>query len=73
MFPAGGHLGLHADMPDTIFKWDHPTTIVTKFGSNWPSSFREEDFLSIFLAKFDEKRAITPKWLFGFSSKFQDK
>ena len=43
MFPTGGHLGLRADMSDIIFKWDHPTTIVTKFGSNWPSSFREED------------------------------
>ena len=41
--PAGGHLGLCADMSDTIFKCDHPTTIVTKFGSNWQSSFRGED------------------------------
>ena len=36
-------LDYDADMSDTIFKWDHPTTIVTKFGSNWPSSFRGED------------------------------
>ena len=43
MFPAGGHLGLRVDMSDTIVKWDHPTNIVTKFGSNWHSSFRGED------------------------------
>jgi hypothetical protein len=37
------NLGLDQDLPDTILKGDHPRTIVTKFGFNWPSSFREED------------------------------
>jgi len=43
MFHAGGHIGWGADLPDTVFKEDHPTTIVTKFGYNWPSGFRGED------------------------------
>ena len=41
---AGGHLGLGVDMPDTIFKEDYQRTIMTKFGSNWQSGFREKDF-----------------------------
>ena len=43
MFPAGGHLGLEPDLPDTIWKGDHPRTIVAKLGFSWPSSFRGED------------------------------
>lgn len=42
MYPAGGHLGLGADLQDTIFKGDYPRTIVTKFGSNWLGSFGED-------------------------------
>jgi hypothetical protein len=33
---------LDPDLPDTILKGDHLRTIVTKFGFNWPSSFRGE-------------------------------
>ena len=44
MVPVGSHLGWGADMTDTIFVWDHPRTIVTKFGSNCPCGFREEEF-----------------------------
>jgi hypothetical protein len=37
------NLGLDPDLPDTILKGDHLRTIVTKFGFNWPGSFRGED------------------------------
>ena len=33
-----------AGSSDTTFKGDHPRTIPAKFGPNWPSGFREEDF-----------------------------
>jgi hypothetical protein len=33
MFPTGGHNGCDADLIDTIFKGDHPRTMVTKFYS----------------------------------------
>ena len=32
-------------MPDKILEEDHLRTIPLKFDSNWPSSFRKEDFL----------------------------
>jgi hypothetical protein len=35
-------------MPDTIFKGDHPRTIVAKFGSKWPNGFRGEDLQHVF-------------------------
>ena len=36
-------LGWRVGSSDTILKGDHLRTIPSKFGSNWPSSFREED------------------------------
>jgi hypothetical protein len=39
----GGHLGYKMALTDTILKGDHPRTIPTKFGSNWPSGFRGVD------------------------------
>ena len=51
MSADGGHLGWRAGSSDTILKGDHSRTIQPKFGPDWPSSFREEDFL-IFLLKF---------------------
>jgi hypothetical protein len=34
-------------MPDIILEGDHPRIISAKFGSDWLSSFRGEDFLKI--------------------------
>ena len=34
-------------MSDTILEGDHPRIISTKFGSDWLSSFRVEDFFLI--------------------------
>ena len=31
-------------MPDIILEGDHPRIISVKFGCNWPSGFRQEDF-----------------------------
>ena len=40
----GGHLGWRAGSSDTILKGDHLRTIPSKFGPNWLSGFRGEDF-----------------------------
>ena len=63
MFPAGGHLGLRADMSDIIFKWDHPTTIVTKFGSNWPV-VSEKKIFEEFFSKIWRKKGNNSKMAF---------
>jgi hypothetical protein len=34
-------------LSDTILKGTHPGTIYAKFGSIWPSCFREDFFLSL--------------------------
>ena len=44
IFSHGGHLEWRAGSSDTILKGDHPRTIPAKFGPNWLSGFREEDF-----------------------------
>ena len=44
-FSSGNHVGWSAGTSEIFFKWDTLTMIVTKFGSNWFSGFREEDFL----------------------------
>jgi hypothetical protein len=41
---CGGHLGGRARLPDTILEEDHPITILSKFGSNWATGSRQEDF-----------------------------
>jgi hypothetical protein len=40
----GGHVGWCTASPDTILKLDTLVMIQTKFGFNWSSSFRGEDF-----------------------------
>jgi hypothetical protein len=40
----GGHLGYRTALTDTILKGDHPRIISAKFGWDWHSSFRGEDF-----------------------------
>ena len=42
IFSNGSHLGYRTALTDTNLKGDHLRTIVTKFGFNWPSSFRGE-------------------------------
>ena len=47
IFSNGGHLGYRTALTDTILKGDHPRIISAKFGWDWLSSFRGEDFLKI--------------------------
>ena len=42
------------DFQDTVFKGDHPRTIVTKFGFNWPSSFRAVDLCTSLRRTMDD-------------------
>ena len=51
MSADGGHLGWTTGptgLIDTILKGDHPRTIPSKFGPNWPSSFRQRRFFIVF-------------------------
>ena len=43
-----GRLGWWVGSSDTILKRDQLRTIPSKFGPNWPSSFRGDDFKNIF-------------------------
>jgi hypothetical protein len=47
IFSHGGHLGYRTALTDTHFKGDHPRFISAKFGWDWQSSFRGEDFFLI--------------------------
>jgi len=40
-----GHVGWRSGLSDTFLEGDHPRTIPPKFGLNWSSGFRGEDFL----------------------------
>ena len=54
-----GRLGWPAGSSDTILKGDHPRTIPLKFGTNRPSSFREEDFKNIFpIGSYDKPMSV---------------
>jgi hypothetical protein len=44
IFSNGSHVRWSAGTSETIFKLDILRMIVVKFGSNWFSGFREEDF-----------------------------
>ena len=46
-FGCGGHLGRRSEMPDIIVEGDHPRIISEKFGCDWLSSYRGEDFFLI--------------------------
>ena len=46
-FSNGGHLGYRTALTDTIFKGDDLRIISAKFGWDWHSSFRGEDFFLI--------------------------
>ena len=45
IFSNGGHLGWKAWLSDITFKGNPLRMIQAKFGLNWPSGFRGEDFL----------------------------
>ena len=47
IFSHGSHLGYRTALTDTLLKGDHPRIISTKFGWDWLSSFRGEDFFLI--------------------------
>jgi hypothetical protein len=51
-FGCGGHLGRRSEMPDTFLEGDHPRIISAKFGWDWLSSFRGEDFFLNFIPPF---------------------
>jgi hypothetical protein len=51
----GGHLGYRTALTDTILKRDHPRIISAKFGWDWLSSFRGEDFFLIRLCKLEKR------------------
>jgi hypothetical protein len=44
IFSNGSHLGWRAWLSDINFKWNPLRMIQAKFGLNWPSGFRGEDF-----------------------------
>jgi hypothetical protein len=44
IFSNGRHLGYKTVLTDTILKGDHPRIISAKFGWDWLSSFRGEEF-----------------------------
>ena len=46
-FGCGGHLGRRSEMLDTFLEGDHPMIISAKFGCDWLSSFRKEDFCRV--------------------------
>jgi hypothetical protein len=47
------HLGSDPDLPDAIWKGDHPGTIVTKLDSSWLDGFRKEDLWKCFSKGFN--------------------
>ena len=48
----GGHLGYRTSLTDTILKEDRLRIISAKFGWDWPSSFRGEDYFFNFIPPF---------------------
>ena len=47
-----GGLGWWTESSDIILKGDHIRTILSRFGPNWPNSFRRRKFLKIVLLNF---------------------
>ena len=62
IFSHGGHLGYRTALTDKILKGDHPRIISVKFGWDWLSSFRREDFFK-FHPPFFLFLAWRPSWL----------
>ena len=64
-FGCGGHLGWKSEMPDTILEGDHPRILSAKFGWDWFSSFRGEDFfkfLSPLFSNFSLVAILVGSW-----------
>jgi hypothetical protein len=53
IFSKSGHLGYRTAVMDTILKGDHLRIISAKFGWNWLSSFRGEDFFIYLPCNFE--------------------
>ena len=62
IFNNGGHIGYRTALMDTILKGDHPRIISAKFGWDWLSRFREEDFY-FFSSPFFLFLPWRPSWL----------
>ena len=62
IFSNGGHLGYRTALTDTFLKGDHPRIISAKFGWDWLTSFRGEDFFLI-SSPFFLFLAWRPSWL----------
>ena len=62
IFSNGGHLGYRTALTDTFLKGDHPRIISAKFGWDWLTSFRGEDFFLI-SSPFFLILAWQPSWL----------
>ena len=52
IFSNGGNLGYRTALTDISLKGDHPRIISAKFGWDWLSSFRGEDFYLNFIPLF---------------------
>jgi hypothetical protein len=59
IFNNGGHLGYRTALMDTILKGDHPRIISAKFGWDWLSSFRGEEF---FFKLVSVSTVLYPRW-----------
>ena len=70
IFSNGGHLGYRTALTDTILKGDHPRIISAKFGWDWFSSFRGEDFFKIPSPLFSNLHNWS-KWVMGFFMNFE--
>ena len=62
IFSNGGHLGYRTALTDTFLKGDHPRIISAKFGWDWLTSFRGEEFFLI-SSPFFLFLAWRPSWL----------
>ena len=56
IFSNGGHLGWRAWLSDITFKGNSLRMIQAKFGLNWPSGFRGEDFWKSL--QMDDRRQV---------------
>jgi hypothetical protein len=63
IFSNSSHVGRRSGLPDIILEVNRPRTIPPKFGLNWPSGFRGEDFLVIVdgWMQSDDKSSPDPK------------
>jgi hypothetical protein len=78
IFSNSGHVGWYTASPDTILKLKTLVMIQTKFGFNWSSSFRGEDFWKSLRRTTDDRRqvmaiahlALWTRWAMTIRSKY---